>query len=104
MSVPEDVLPETEAEVQSPEQADDDPGRGDGEWVIAHWADLCDAFPMQWIAVLSQEVIGHGWSQKEALGKAKEALEFLGPGTGGARPNLFFCERSAERFLEHGAG
>jgi dihydroorotate dehydrogenase (fumarate) len=32
--------------------------------------------------VLNQEVIGHGWSQKEALDKAKEALELLGPGTG----------------------
>jgi len=97
---PDEVVPEPEMERREAE----DPGRGDAEWVIAHWADLCDAFPMQWIAVVNKEVIGHGWSQKEALDQANETLEFLGPGTGSAKPQLFFCERSAERFMEHGHG
>lgn len=96
-------------EVEHP--ATDGGEREDTQWLIRHYADLVERYPMSWIAVQNKRVVGHGTTPNQAM---DDALERLGetdqrpndePYTDSRHaknaPHLYFLERSADWFLEH---
>lgn len=88
----------------------------DTRWLIQHYSELVQEYPMSWVAVHHQQVVGHGSTPNRAMMSAIKALKETGhpdPGMDdeynpvereGARvdkPHLYFLERSAEWIREH---
>lgn len=92
-------------EVDAEEQADT-------QWLIEHYAEVVEKYPMSWVAVQDRRVIGHGATPQRAM---KDAIAHLGEPDGhpqdseyeaeapkhAKNPHLYFIERTADWFLEH---
>ncbi len=83
----------------------------DSAWLVEHYAELVEKYPMSWVAIQDQQVVGHGMTPNQAMNRALERLgeddhkpedeEYEAGKHAKNAPHLYVLERSAEWFLEH---